>query len=137
MRKFLPALLTNALAGMIILVHFILLVIPGVVKSLSYAIVMPLVISGESGAISSLHESWKRMKGHRTALAPVVIVIWVIPFLVIQYVGSVALLEPAAVEAVPAFGVVEAVYPLFEIPWLFVALSIHAKLRARHRISAD
>ncbi len=136
-RKFLPALLAQSLAGMIIVLHFVFLIVPGIVKSLSYAIVMPLVISGEAGAISCLHESYKRMKGHRKALAPLVIVVWVLPFLVIQYVGSVALLAPEAVSDSPAFATLDAVYPLFEIPWLFIALSIHAKLRARHRISAD
>jgi hypothetical protein len=60
-----------------------------------------------------------------------------LPFLLVQYVGTVTMMQPEAVESSPVLAVLEAVYPLFEIPWLFVALSIHAKLRARHRLAAD
>ena len=62
---------------------------------------------------------------------------FVLPFFLVQYVGSVALLEPEAVASQPLFAVMDAILPLFELPFIFVSLSIHAKLRARHRISAD
>jgi hypothetical protein len=135
-QKFLPLFLAQSLQGLIVLVHGLFLLIPGVVKALSYAVVTPLVVSGEAGAVSCLHESWRRMNGHRKNIAPLMLVLW-IPFVLAQYFGLVLFQDPGALERSPALMVVDAVYPVLDIPWLFVALSLHAKLRRDFRISAD
>ena len=135
-RKFLPLFLAQILQGLIVIVHGLFLVIPGVVKALSYAVVTPLVVSGEAGAISCLHESWRRMHGHRKQIAPLMLALW-LPTIFAQYFGMVLFEAPTLLEESPGLMVLDAGYPLLDIPWLFVALTLHAKLRARFRISAD
>ncbi|MCS6797930.1 MAG: hypothetical protein NZ898_05295 [Myxococcota bacterium] len=50
-----------------ILIFLLLLVIPGVLRYLSYLLVYPLVVSGESGGFDALRLSAERMRGRRAA----------------------------------------------------------------------
>lgn len=135
-RKFLPLALANQLQILIIAVHTVLLVIPGIMKAASLTLVMPLVISGEAGAISCLHESGRRMRGHRAKMLPLLFVLW-LPFIGMQFYGlaSLATLESGLGDA-PTNPILDVLFPLTEIPWIFITLSLHAKLRGRFRIRA-
>jgi hypothetical protein len=69
MRRAISALLGVVVAALfsqlIILFLLLLLVIPGVLRFLSYLLVYPLVVSGESGGFDSLRLSAERMRGLR------------------------------------------------------------------------
>ncbi|RLB48105.1 MAG: hypothetical protein DRJ42_23985 [Deltaproteobacteria bacterium] len=135
-RKFLPLALANQLQILIVAIHTVLLIVPGIIKAASYALVMPLVISGEAGAISCLHESGRRMHGYRAKMLPLLAVLW-LPFLAIQVYGLATLANlDAGIADAPTNPFVDILFPLTEIPWIFVTLSLHAKLRARFRIRA-
>jgi hypothetical protein len=135
-QKFLPLFLAQSLQGLIVLVHGFFLIVPGVVKALSYAVVTPLVASGEAGAISCLYESARRMNGHRKNIAPLMLVLW-LPTVVAQGLGFVLFQDPSLLDSSPALMLLDAAYPLLDIPWLFVALCLHAKLRRDFRLAAD
>ena len=136
LRKFLPLFLAILLQQLIVMVHSFFLIVPGIVKALSYSVIVPLVVSGEAGAISCLHESWLRLHGHRKNIAPLMIALW-LPTLVASYFSMGLLADPNALSESPLLIAVDVLYPLLDIPWLFVALTLHARLRKHFRLAAE
>ena len=92
-------------------------------------------VAGEAGAISCLYESTKRMESHRKALAPLLVATW-IPFLVGEYLSTVAMVRPELSEEMSWIALAMPLLSLAGLAWLFVVLALHAKLRARHRLRA-
>lgn len=128
------------ISGLIVMVFALLLIVPGILKALSYAIVYPLVVAGDAGGVDSLALSKERMKGHRTQAFLAFLVAWLVPitgyivFAVMQ--GAMPTLDPSAMVP-PGQRMVHAAYTVLDavlyLPVTFVSIVLHAKLRSRPR----
>ena len=82
-------------------------------------------------------ESRRRMHGHRRAAFPALLLVWLpglaaaVHTLGFGSIGASPELRPAWANEVDAIAAIA--YPLLELPWVFVVLALHAKLRGEHR----
>jgi hypothetical protein len=68
----------------------ILLVIPGILWSLSYALVVPIVLVEGHKALPSLKRSWDLVKGYRKKVFAILVVVYVLQWLLGFGMGSLA-----------------------------------------------
>lgn len=146
LRKWLGMIAAEIFAGLIILVFILLLVVPGLVRALSYAIVLPLIIDGEAHGVDALEMSRKRMKGHRLQALLAYLVTFTPSILSYALylalatalsgadVGALVVGEPlvdypSSLRLLDALDMV--LYPVFELPVVLTAVVLHAKLRSR------
>lgn len=67
LKSFADIFVANWLTGLIVFFFFLLLIIPGVLKSLSYAIVVPIVLFESHSGLDALKASAARMLGSRSS----------------------------------------------------------------------
>lgn len=85
------ALLAAAfVSGIVIVLFLLLLVVPGIVKALSLALVMPIALLEGADASSAMSKSTARMRGHRLALLAGYLVALVPLLLAVVVVACVA-----------------------------------------------
>lgn len=65
--RYLSLLGASLQSSIFTLLYLLLLIVPGVLKALSYAVVLPVVMLEDKGASASLARSTQLMDGHRTA----------------------------------------------------------------------
>ncbi len=143
-RKWIGMIAANLFAGLIIMFLMVLLVVPGILRALSYAIVLPLIIDGEAHGVDALSLSRERMKGHRLAVLPVYLVTllpWIIVAVLYMFVstalsgaetGAILMGEPLPAYP-PSLRAVDAadalLYPVWDLPAVLTAVVLHVKLR--------
>lgn len=67
--NFVSALLANLISGLLIVLYSLLLLVPGIIKAYSYAMVLyVLLFEPELSAMDALHRSEELMRGHRMEL---------------------------------------------------------------------
>lgn len=119
LKRALKRFVTLAVAQLIIIVRvffgFLLFIVPGILWSLSYALVIPVVLVEGHKAAPSLRRSWELVKGNRKKVFAVMVVVWVLQGLlgigVKQVVGlfftqeslRTGLLQTALTDAVSMF----------------------------------
>lgn len=124
------------ISGLIIFVFALLLVVPGIVKALSYAIVYPLVVAGDAGGVDSLALSKERMHGHRTQafIAYAVVMLAPVAGYVIFALMQNEMVSLVATSIPPEARLMNALFTLVDallyLPVLFVSIVLHAKLRS-------
>jgi hypothetical protein len=137
--KKIPALfLASLVQQLIVLVHTLLLIVPGLMKAASYAVLFPLVVSDEAGPLAGLEESRRRMQGHRLAAFPALFVVWLPSLFVLLYSLSLGASSGGHASR-PAWAtevdtIIAVVAPLLDLAWAFTVLALHAKLRGAHRL---
>lgn len=99
-RSFYPrAFGQSLLCGLSIILGLILLVVPGIVLALRWAVALPILISRNSGVTESLRQSWKMIKGNELpmlgifALAFVPLLLGVIIGVVVGGVSGIVISE--------------------------------------------
>jgi hypothetical protein len=88
-----PLLLAQILAGIWVLVFFVLLVVPGILRMLSYAVVTPVVVLERSKGrrFDPLERSAALMFGHRATAFWVLLLLWLlsgVPAVAVMLLGS-------------------------------------------------
>jgi hypothetical protein len=78
------------MAGLRIMIGFILLIVPGILWSLSYMLIVPAIMVEGLKAGPSLKRSWDLVRGHRGKVFMVILVINLMVMLVSYGVGSLA-----------------------------------------------
>jgi hypothetical protein len=139
--KSLPLFLAIQIQQLIVVVHLVFLVAPAFMKAASYAVLVPLVVGDEAGPIQALSESTKRMHGHRKAVFPLLLAVW-LPTIAMLFFELAFNLErkpifaddPGADWALRVG--ITILFPLLDLLWVLVALSLHAKLRHGLRLPA-
>lgn len=138
--SWLGLVVAGLVSGLVIFVFLLLLVVPGILKALSYAIVYPLIVAGDAGGVDSLALSKERMKGHRAPAFVAFAVAWIVPltgwvvFAAMQ--DAMPTMDPYA-PIPPEMRTVNAVYTVVDavlyLPVTFVCIVLHAKLRSQPR----
>jgi len=146
LQKWLGMIAAEIFAGLIILAFALLLLVPGIVRALSYAIVLPLIVDGEAHGVDALETSRKRMRGHRLqallayavafvpGIASYALYLAIATALSGADVGALVVGEPL-VDYPSSLRLLDALdmllYPIFELPVVLTAVVLHAKLRSR------
>lgn len=65
---FLSILGANILMGLGILFGMVLLIVPGVILGLGWAMTIPLIVDRQTGVLDGMKESWGLMEGHKLSL---------------------------------------------------------------------
>lgn len=85
LKRALKRFVTLALAQLMVVVRvffgLLLFIIPGILWSLSYALVVPVVLVEGQKAAPSLRRSWQLVKGNRKKVLAVMVVVWVLQWL--------------------------------------------------------
>ena len=125
------------ISGLIIFVFLLLLVVPGILKALSYAIVYPLVVAGDAGGVDSLGLSKERMHGHRTQAALAFAMAWLLPlsgYVIFGLMQNEMVSLSASATIPPGQRMANAIYTVVDavlyLPITFVSVVLHAKLRS-------
>lgn len=128
------------IAGLMIMAFALALVIPGVMRALSYALIAPLIVSGDAYGIDACDVSRRRMKGHRWPaffaylVAWLPAVAWQAAYLMFvdveQVLGRAPAVDPELGERLVAAGFT-ALYPLCDLPLSFLSVALYWQLRRR------
>ena len=121
--RFLPFVGIYLLSVIGIVFGFALLIIPGIILSVRWLIVLPMVLAGEKPAIDSFSESWNLTKGRGWSIFGGAIILFVI-FLVIAAVLGGATTVLGGVGSLPAMFVGSAIENAGTI--LFIAFVLAA-----------
>ena len=128
-------LLFAALVSQILVLAFaLLLVVPGIMRALSYAIVFPLILDGDATSTDALGVSKERMKGHRWPALFAFLAVYALPAIWFGVNLDVALAGLAPDAPLPEdLAVQSAIYTLVDailaIPVTLLGVVLHLKLR--------
>ncbi|MFW5740991.1 MAG: hypothetical protein ACOC1F_11560, partial [Myxococcota bacterium] len=64
---FLSVVVASILVTLGVLLGTLLLIVPGIILGLGWAMTIPLVVDRQMGAIDAIRESWRMMDGHKLA----------------------------------------------------------------------
>jgi len=138
LRRWIGMLGAAIVSGLIVFFFTLLLVVPGILRALSYALVMPLIVSGEASGVDALEMSRRRMAGHRAQALLAYCVVWIAPVLLF---GTYWLVDRMLTDRyglwtdeVPLpLRILDAVYtllyPIAELPVVLLSVALHLKLR--------
>jgi len=136
--SWLGLLAAGIFAGLIVLFFGLLLIVPGVLRALSYAMISPLVVSGECYGVDALEESRRRMRGHRLqALWAYVavflpMILWQGLYLAIfgaqRAFGTGAELPPLSTAERTLDAFFNVLYPLFDLPVTLLAVVLYSEV---------
>ncbi len=135
LRAWVGLLFAAIISELMVAIFTLLLVVPGILRALSYAIVFPLIIDGDARSTDALAVSQARMKGHRGAAFLAYLVVLVPPLLWLSTMGldswamsfdPKATLPPDARAGSAVYGLVDAV---LAVPITLVGVVLHLKLR--------
>jgi hypothetical protein len=140
----LPVLLgASLLSSLFVALLSLLCVVPGVVRALSYTLVLPLAIHGEHDVMACLRASRIRMHGHRAGIFVAVLLLWIVGLAVgIVHsiaVDSIALFQGGVARSLagapPLLQVVLSLGPLLTglawVPATLLSVVVWARLQAR------
>ncbi|MEM9188493.1 MAG: hypothetical protein AAGF12_04930 [Myxococcota bacterium] len=145
-RKWGPILLALFASSLVILVFTILLVVPGILRALSYLLIVPLIVADDARHVDALSLSHERMLGHRArAFLP-----WVIVLLpsMMGFGGYFVLRDVLVAESALSSGqelsaavrgldvAYAVVYPFLDLPAVLFSLVLHLKLRPRPEVTS-
>ena len=128
-------LLFAAIVSQILIAVFaLLLVVPGIMRALSYAIVFPLIVDGDATSTDALGVSKERMKGHRWPALFAFLAVYALPAIWLGLNFDVALTALAPDAALSEelgsrsaiYGIVDAI---LQIPVTLLGVVLHLKLR--------
>ena len=88
LRRFWTLSLAQISATMRVFFGILLLVVPGILWSLSYALIVPVVLVEGHRAAPSLRRSWDLVKGYRKKLFGIFLIVYVLQWLLSFGVGS-------------------------------------------------
>jgi hypothetical protein len=134
LRAYVGLLFAALISSLVVGVFLLLLVIPGILRALSYAIVLPLIIDGDARSTDALGLSRDRMKGHRGPAFLAFLAVYALPAVWFALNADVALagLSPDATLAaglevrMSVYALVDA---LLAIPITLLGVVLHLKLR--------
>ena len=112
----LPVLGVAVLVGVIFMIGFILLVIPGVIAYLVLWVAIPVAVIERPGAIASLRRSAQLTKGHRWQILGIVVLIQILQIVVSIVIGALVeflLVAPGSDPSASA--------PLAAVDWVLQA----------------
>ena len=101
--RLLPLLGANILSGVVIMLGFVLLIVPGVIFSLWFMLVTPVIMMERKGVIDSLKRSRELMQSNLGKGFLLALVILVLQFIFQMIVGGVMATLPIDVPALEAF----------------------------------
>lgn len=133
-RAYIGLLFAAFVSSLVVGVFMLLLVVPGILRALSYAIVLPLIIDGDASSTDALTLSKERMKGHRWPAFLAFAAVYVAPAAWFALNVDIALAGLAPDSSVPPeltartaiFGLVDA---LLAVPVTLLGVVLHLKLR--------
>jgi len=124
----------GALAGASILIAigvgigFLLLIIPGLILLVSWALAVPAIVVEDLGATEGIGRSWKLVSGRRWSILGVFIVLYIILFVVAALVGLVlnGLLFSGLSDrsGVLATGLINTATQIFTAPLLAIGITV-------------
>jgi hypothetical protein len=79
----------QSVVGIIVAFGFLLLLIPGIVWMLSYALVTPVIMLESRSARDSRQRSWHLVAGYRTKVLCIIAVVWLLTLLVTGGIGAI------------------------------------------------
>lgn len=94
MRRVLPLVGTNILVGLVVMLGFFLLIVPGVIFSLWFCIVAPIVVLEAKAGTGAMGRSRELVKGNLRKALGLVAVIWLLGFAIGMAGGLIAMMLP-------------------------------------------
>lgn len=97
-RVLLPLIAVALLFGLAMMVGFLLLVVPGIIVMVMWSVAAPAVVVERDGVFASLSRSQELTKGHRwkiLGLFLVLLVIYIIVFVVLGFIGLSTIRSPS------------------------------------------
>lgn len=82
--------IAQIMAGLRIMIGFVLLIVPGILWSLSYMLIVPAIMIEGLKAGPSLRRSWQLVKGHRGKVFAVMVVIHLLVMLISLGIGNLS-----------------------------------------------
>ncbi len=93
-RRFLPLLAVGLMVGLVVILGFLLLVIPGLIAAVMLVLAVPACVIERSGPVASLNRSLYLTKGNRWRIVGALLLVVVLPlfgsFAVVGLAGAVA-----------------------------------------------
>lgn len=123
----------SIVSGIMTFLFLLLLIVPGVVRALGYALILPLVLHENADTSVALHQSLVRMKGHRAEAFFAYMVLFIPGFFTVAavaFAGGLVVaidptLEPQALFAQNAAG---ALFPILWLPVVLLPAVLYPKL---------
>lgn len=97
---------------LVVFVGFLLLIVPGIILLLGYAVVAQVVVLERVSATASLRRSWELTSGYKTRALGLAIVLWMILLVPSMAAGILFMLVPQSVVQIGALLVQVLLYPV-------------------------
>ena len=119
------------LVGLIVGFGYLLLIIPGILWTLSYTLVVPVVMLEAHDAVQSRQRSWALVEGYRGKVFAVLLTFWGLSFLIAFGLQSVLIFLLAGTAGILG-SVVEELVSLLLMPFVLIAdVLLYYDLRMR------
>ena len=117
-----------------IMLGFLLLVIPGIILSVRWAIAVPILIGDDAGIIESIGRSWRETSGHFWPILGTILVAFVPAILAV--VVAELMLAAGADPFLPAL-IANSAYAAASVIWWLAAVAIYQYAAPRSGLLAD